>query len=546
LSQWVWLALPVLLVLAWFAPRLGDRWFGAVERLGARISARKMALLVGAPLAVIVLRVTLFPVLPLPTPVCHDEFSYLLAGDTFAHGRLANPPHPMWLFLDTFHVLQHPTYASIFPPGQGVALALGEILGHPWIGVLLSMALMTAALTWMLQGWFPPRWVLLGVVLFTFRIVIFSYWMESYWGGAVAATGGALVLGSIPRIFRHQRVRDALLMGLGAFIMANSRPFEGFLFCLPVGVFVIAWLFSSRSPAFKVTGPRVLFPLACMVGLTLAFVGYYNWRVTGNALALPHAFYDAQYINYKVLRWEKLNPPLHYANPQFELYFNTWLRGPHKWGVPQVIANFAQFFLGSVLCVPFVVTFPWMVRDRKFRVPLILLACSLGGSLLVAVVSLPHHEAPMAATFSVLIVQAMRHLRRWKIKGRPVGIFLTRLAVILVLARIGLYVVRPPSLVEASGPQYEKLVRQLDAMPNHQLVVVRYAPDHPPFIDWVYNKADVDHAKVVWAREIPGVDMKPLLEYFRGRTVLVLEPDKQPLEFKPYSPPFPAEAALKP
>ena len=84
------------------------------------------------------------------------------------------------------------------------------------------------------------------------------------------------------------------------------------------------------------------------------------------------------------------------------------------------------------------------------------------------------------------------------------GIFLTRLAVILVLARIALYIVRPPSLVEASGPQYEKLVKQLDAMPNAQLVMVRYAPDHPPFIDWVYNTADIDHAKTVWAREIAG------------------------------------------
>jgi hypothetical protein len=542
----VWLAVPVLLLVAWFAPRLGDRWFGAVESIGARISLRRRALLVGAPFAVVGLRLALFPVLPLPTPVCHDEFSYLLAGDTFAHGRLTNPPHPMWLYLDTFHVLQHPTYASIFPPGQGFMLAVGQILGHPWIGVLFSMALMTAALTWMLQGWFPAKWVLLGVVLFVFRIEIFSYWMESYWGGAVAATGAGLVLGALPRIFRHQRARDALLMGAGAFIMANSRPYEGFLFCLPVGVIVVAWLLSSRSPGLRVTGPRVLLPLACAVGLTLAFVGYYNWRVTGNALSLPHAFYDTQYINYKVLRWEKLKPPLHYANPQFDLYFNGWLRGPHKWGPKQVFVNFWQFFLGAVLCVPFLVELPWMLRDRRVRYPLVILACSLLGSLMVAVVSLAHHEAPMAATLFVLVVQAMRHLRRWEINGRPVGIFLTRLVVILVLARIALYIVRPPSLIEEYGPQYAQLVKQLDAMPNTQLVVVRYAPDHPPFIDWVYNKADVDHAKVVWAREIPGVDMNPLFDYFRGRTVLVLEPDKLPLQFRPYSPSSPAEAAVKP
>jgi hypothetical protein len=398
-----WLALPAFLVVAWFNPRVGDSWFCAVERFGAHFSARKRTVLVAAPLAVIALRLALFPVLPLPTPTCHDEFSYLLAGDTFAHGRLANPPHPMWLFLDTFHVLQHPTYASIFPPGQGAVLALGEVLGHPWIGVLLSMALMTAALAWMLQGWFPPRWALLGVLLVIFRIVIFSYWMESYWGGAVAATGGALVLGALPRIFKYYRSRDALIMGLGAFLLANSRPYEGFLFCVPVGIAMIAWLCSSRSPTLKVTGQRVLLPLVCMLALTGVVVCYYNWRVTGNPLLLPHALYDTQYINYRVLIWEKLHPPIQYANRQFELYFNVWLRGPHKWGARQLFVMFVQFFLGSVLCIPFLLTLPCMARDRRVRLPLIQLVFSVAGSLLVAVIFLPHHQAPLAATVFLLV-----------------------------------------------------------------------------------------------------------------------------------------------
>ncbi len=540
MSHLLWIAVPALLSLSWFSPRFGEAWFGAIERVGQRVAIKKGAVLIAAPVLVIALRLGLFPVLPLPTPVCHDEFSYLLAGDTFSHGRLVNPTHPMWLFLDTFHVLQHPTYASIFPPGQGAALALGETIGHPWIGVLLSMAMMTAALAWMLQGWFPPKWALLGVVLVIFRMVIFSYWMESYWGGAVAATGGALVLGALPRIFRHQRPRDAVIMGVGTFLLANSRPYEGFLFCVPVGIAIVAWLWSSRSPALSMTAPRVLLPLAGLVVLTLMFVGYYNWRVTNNPFALPHAFYDTQYINYKVLRWEKLNPPMHYANPQFELYFNTWLRGPHKWGPQQLFVTFAQFFMGSALCLPFVVTLPWLLRDRRMRFPLVQLTFSVLGSLMVAVVFLPHHEAPLAATVAVLLVQAMRHLRRWEIKGRPVGIFLTRLAVVVLLARIGFYIVRPPSLVEAAGPARARLVKQLDTMPDRQLVIVRYRPDHLPFIDWVYNDADVDQAKTVWAREIPGVDMKPLFEYFRGRKVLLLEPDRQPLQFEPYFPPDPA------
>src|SRR5260370_9581634 len=131
--------------------------------------------------------------IPIPQAKIHDEFSYLLEADTFAHGRLANPSHPLSIFFDTFHVIQHPTYSSIYFPAQGLALASGKLLGNPWIGVLLSTAAMCVAMTWMLQGWTSPEWALLGGTLVLLRFGIFTYWINSYWCGSGAAPWSAPV-----------------------------------------------------------------------------------------------------------------------------------------------------------------------------------------------------------------------------------------------------------------------------------------------------------------------------------------------------------------
>lgn len=181
----------------------------------------------------------------------------------------------------------------------------------------------------------------------------------------------------------------------------------------------------------------------------------------------------------------------------------------------------------------------WLLRDDEVRFVVIELIVSLIGLLLV-IAFLEHYAAPLLAAFFVLLVQAIRHLRNWQHRGRPVGVALSRVVVLFVIGMVPVLIAQdiqhpgsvPPITRPWSRARAEAEAR-LEATPGQHLVIVRYSAKHDYNAESVYNLADIDHAKVVWARELPGVDIQPLLSYFAGRRIWLMEPDISP-ELVPY------------
>lgn len=67
--------------------------------------------------------------------------------------------------------------------------------------------------------------------------------------------------------------------------------------------------------------------------------------------------------------------------------------------------------------------------------------------------------------------------------------------------------------------------------------MVRYDEDHNIHDEWVYNGAEIDGAKVLWARELNGEQNAKLFAYFKDRQIWLVSPDTDNTFLGPYSPP---------
>jgi len=519
ISDFIEFALAALLLLMAMVAR---PW---IEPFARKLAPRTVWCMLLLALLPVALRLAMLPQHPVPLPVVYDEFGHLLVADTLLHFRLANPPHPLHQFFETFFVLQTPSYSSIYPIGQGLMLASGRaIFGLPWAGVLLSTAAMCSLCYWMLRGWTTPEWSLLGGLLAVIEFGPLNAWMNSYWGGSVAGIAGCLVFGALPRLRAEGGTRPSVLMGallgLGIGIGWLCRPYETIFLILSVMLFLLPSWKTLAKPVLAAT--LVLLPA---IGISLL----QNKQVTGSWTTLPYALSRYQYGVPAAFTWQT-NPQPHLEltrEQQFQYKMQTSFRasGPETIHTYLQRLEFRVRFYRFFFLPPLYVALPFFflkLRDPRFLwVALTLLIFALGVNFYPFFEV--HYLGALTCLFVLVAITGLQQL--------PSDV--ARLILFLCLAHFAFWYGR--SFFDRASPDRRAAVnQQLAQAPGKQLVFVRYWPQHIFQDEWVYNAADIDRSRIVWARDLGSSEDQKLLHYYPDRTAWLLEPDAMPPKISPY------------
>jgi hypothetical protein len=511
-----------------------------------RLANRRVLSLVVVALFPVIVRLLWLPWHGIPEPGNHDENVHMLAADTILHGRLANPPHPFWPHFETIYVLQQPSYSSSYPLGQGLLYALGILLtGHPWSGVLLSVALMAASISWMLRAWFVPSLAMLGGLIAGAVFGVATTWVNSYWGGALASAAGACMIGAAVRWSHSLRPAFALIGVASWSLLWLIRPYESVCLAVPLGVALLVRLRSIPSPwPHKLR--RFLLPILCMLLPVAAFTALHNWRVTGSFIKLPYQLSRELYgvPQTLLIQAPAPKPPLRFEplegvyNWQLAARMEMNSIGPFLYRLPSKAYDLAAFYVDYNFLIPLMLI-PWVRLPHRWLLISLCAAFFAGNALYPFFFT--HYAAALAGIVVLFAIAGARLLWTWRPARLPAG----RLLVAVLLVSVALRPLRFYFIDRFQPVQLPTYTRRSDIVarlkqtgPKH-LVFVRYSSHHNAYFEIVYNRADIDASDIVWARPIDPSSDAALVSYYGNRRVWILEPDEKPPRLYPYTPPAP-------
>jgi hypothetical protein len=502
-----------------------------------------------------------------PAPDAHDEMSYLLAADTYASGRLTNPTPAQFESFETLHELMEPSYMSKYPPLQGAVLAVGQVLfGHAIFGVWLSCGLFASSLFWMLSAWTKPNWAIAGTLLMIFFIGINSYWAQSYWGGMVAASGGALFFGGFRRLFREISIGSTFWMTLGGIILVNSRPFEGVLTMLLPLTILLGWILKNNDKNFLKKVTKVVIPGFALAAIALSAMCYQNYRVTGSPLTMPYVLHQSQYYPANLFIFQDVNHSATKGNSRIRRYYDNYNSPPILvnfqklsgfpnsvfllpfYGLIYLLAAIPLFFFSPLFTLLLYAGIPFLAKRSKWLVV-------VAATILFTFICMSfatwwdayHYSAPLTSCFFLLTIESCRQFYgsgktakarkfvAFTLIGLTVGSTVFLQLVIcqtatpkpefsadraLLLDRLSAD--KPVSIKIPFRATFFKhdLDEIVEKLPGRYIAIVTYDENYDYHDEVVFNKADIFNAKLIWAHDLGDDKNRSLLLFYPGRKVL--------------------------
>jgi hypothetical protein len=440
----------------------------------------------------------------------------------------------MWVHFESMHILQQPTYMSMYPPGQGLILALGQYLWHPWFGVILSCLAWILLALWAARQWMPPRWSALCGLL-ALLSVSSTYWSTTYWGGAWNAAAGAMVLGATGALSRRPSRMHFVTFGAGTGLCSITRPYEGLVLVLGCGAYLLYrfWKSPSQRTNYAVAAIPSFLVLACFA----AFQLLYNHAVTGHSLRMPYLVARNQYSARRMFLFQNDPPAPNYRYKYIGSAYGALRRlkgsrsGILLWNIK---LHYWRYYKYPILYFFFfsLLAFHWRARYRA-RFPIFMAYLGIAAVLLLPFIHL-HYYAPFAAAFAIACADGSRRLINMRLRGRRVGWISTLLLTFAIAWEL------PSSLFPESDfhPRPWPLLRarvenKLVSSGGRHLILVRYSPGHNWNHEWVYNAANIDESTVVWARTYKPESDAALLRYFASRQRWFLDADQDPPKLTP-------------
>ena len=467
----------------------------------------------------------------IPPPIMHDDLACYLGAQMFAEGYAAYPTHPLWPHFEQFHVLMVPSFASKYPIGNELLMALAlRLTGIALIGSWLAAGAACMGIFWTLRAAFVlpgvpgsqpgtndglrarlsrgNAWAFAGACAAAIHPVMLDF-SHSYRGGGLAALGGALLFGATLRIADAPTARLGAIAGAGLAMLAMSRPYEGVV--LAIGCAIALLLHRRRG---------LLLPAAACLGVTalgLVPVALHNRAVTGSVTTLPWAEYARQYDPAPQFVWQKPVPIPKYRNEEFRFVYERLYRTKFdrvtapggllaeldrkQYFIQWMLAGDPESritpFLWPLFLIPFVMLPRVLREDRNARMAAIVVLVFLFAPFSMFVNLLVHYLAPVTAAVVVLMLLLVRALR-WQWLAVAIAIALVVNAAMVIRWHPGGWEPR------------QRLEAQVGA--GRHLFLV--APD---VHDMLYNDPDIDAQRVVWARDLG--DNRALLAYYKDRQV---------------------------